>query len=92
METDLVATWTDAEGIPRRFEWRDRVWVVAGHPVPWTRRSSWWGAAVDSGTVMALIQRVWRVIGSDAMSGETVTVDLAVEEETGWCRLSLVEG
>jgi len=91
MDSDLVATWTNSEGVPRRFQWRDRVWVVSGHPVPWTKRPPWWGDATQSGTVMTLIQRVWRVIGLNTASGETVTVDLAVEE-TGWCRLSLVEG
>ena len=88
---ELVATWNDADGVPRRFQWRDRIWAVAGHPVPWTRRPPWWGEATESGTVAALLQRVWRAVGSDPTSGATVTVDLAVEE-TGWCRLSLVEG
>ena len=92
MDTDdLVATWADGAGVPRRFQWRGRLWAVAGHPVPWTRRPPWWGVAVESGTVAAVTQRVWRVVGFDPDSGATVTVDLAAED-IGWCRLSLVEG
>ena len=92
MDTDdLVMMVSDDRGTPRRFCWRDRTWAVAGHPIPWTRRPPWWGQATASGQVVSLVQRMWRVVGLDISSGETVTVDLAVEE-AGWCRVSTVEG
>jgi len=89
MDDDLVATWWDDGGSPRRFEWRGRMWQVAGHPVPWIERVPWWTSW--SQPVVATAQKMWRVVGLDAASGETVTVDLAVAE-AGWCRLAGVCG
>ena len=88
MDDDVfVMTVVDAEGVPQRFRWRERVWAVSGRPVPWTKRLPWWGTAALSGRIDLVVQKIWRVVGVDSATGETVTIDLAVEEP-GWCRLA----
>ncbi len=84
MDTDLVPVWANADGRPRRFEWRGRSWLVCGHPASWIDQAPWWVTAAQPGTTPTPQQKMWRVTGLNTSSGEVVTVDLAVEEANWW--------
>lgn len=77
-----ATVWATPEGVPERFVWQSRRFVVVSRPIPWIDRRDWWTGeqSVSRGTAgRVLEQRMWQVEASDE-EGAIRIYDLAVGE------------
>ncbi|MDR0784210.1 MAG: hypothetical protein LBE83_10705 [Propionibacteriaceae bacterium] len=80
---DLIAVWSSDTGVPRSFEMSGHRYLVCGRPKAWIDYAPWWSLTAET-PLTSPQQPMWRLTGMDRLTGQTVQVDLAVEEPHWW--------
>jgi hypothetical protein len=90
---EAAVVWT-TDGVPQRFEWRGKRFIVGAKPTLWYDHVPWWRTSAHApkggGGGDLLEQRKWQVSAFEAETGEVVRVDLAVGVDPSWWRVTRV--
>lgn len=86
VDEQLATVWTGPDGVPARFVWQQRSFVVCGHPIPWTHTGPQPDATESSRPAGQTVsgESMWQVQARALDNGELLIFDLAVTDDQHW--------